>query len=160
MPELPDVEGFRRVFSERAAGPRVRKIDMCDDQVIRGVSATAFTRRLCGVSFAEPIRRGKLLKVPVAAREDRSVLLLHFGMTGALEWCSGNSERRSHDRVVFEFATGELRYRDMRKLQACAPDARTLSRKDVAAAIAGLCEARAVRRTRQRRVRRRPAGSR
>ncbi len=151
MPELPDVEGFRHVFAEHAVGHRLEKIDVCDEQVIRGLSATDFTRRLRGVSFAEPIRHGKWLKAPVAGREGGPVLLLHFGMTGALEWCSGNSERRPHDRVIFEFAAGELRYRDMRKLQGLrlvtdvgralgdiGPDALTVSREDFAAAFAGL----------------------
>jgi formamidopyrimidine-DNA glycosylase len=100
VPELPDVEGFRRVFAQHAVGHRLKKIDVCDDQVIRGLSASDFTRRLRGVSFAEPIRHGKWLKAPVAGREGGPVLLLHFGMTGALEWCSRNSERRPHDRVI------------------------------------------------------------
>lgn len=91
MPGLPDVERFRRVFAEHAAEPRVKKIDVCDDQVLRGISASDFTRRPRGVSFAEPIRHGKWLKASVAGREDGPVLLLRFGMTGALEWCSGNS---------------------------------------------------------------------
>lgn len=151
MPELPDVEGFRRVFAKHAVGRPVKKIEVRDDQVLRGISASVFSRRLRGVSFAEPIRHGKWLQVPVATREDGSVLLLHFGMTGALEWCSGNSEPRPHDRVIFEFATGELRYRDMRKLTGLrlvtdvgralgeiGPDALDVSRKDFAAAIAGL----------------------
>lgn len=151
MPELPDVEGFRRVFAEHAVRRPVKRVEVCDDQVLRGISASAFTRRLRGVSFAEPIRHGKWLEVSVATRERTPVLLLHFGMTGALEWCSRNSERRPHDRVVFEFASGELRYRDMRKLQGLrlvadpdrvlrdlGPDALTVSRSGFAAAFAGL----------------------
>ncbi len=151
MPELPDVEGFRRVFAEHAVRQPVERVDVRDDQVLRGISANAFSRRLRGASFAEPIRHGKWLQVPVATRDGTPVLLLHFGMTGALEWCSRNSERRPHDRVIFEFGTGELRYRDMRKLQGLrlvahpdrvlgelGPDALTVSRKDFAAAFAGL----------------------
>ncbi|MDQ3945824.1 MAG: Fpg/Nei family DNA glycosylase, partial [Actinomycetota bacterium] len=48
------------------------------------------------------------------ARTDGPILLIHFGMTGSLEW---DREPHRHDRVVFRFDGGELRYRDQRKLQ-------------------------------------------
>jgi formamidopyrimidine-DNA glycosylase len=43
--------------------------------------------------------------------------MLHFGMTGSLSWHSPGDERHPHDRVIWTFEDGELRYRDMRKLQ-------------------------------------------
>lgn len=38
-------------------------------------------------------------------------------MTGSLTWSADSESRHQHDRVVFTFDDGELRYRDMRKLQ-------------------------------------------
>jgi formamidopyrimidine-DNA glycosylase len=42
-------------------------------------------------------------------------LLLHFGMTGALQWARDDNRRDRHDRVVFVCTGGELRYNNMRR---------------------------------------------
>jgi formamidopyrimidine-DNA glycosylase len=114
MPELPDVEGFRGVFAEHGAGRRIRSVRVSDSQVVRGVSARTLREKLTGRSFGEPERHGKWLIVPLSGGP---VLLLHFGMTGAISWESADAERHRHDRVTFELDDGELRYRDMRKLR-------------------------------------------
>lgn len=41
--------------------------------------------------------------------------MLHFGMTGRLEWFT-RAQRERHDRLVLRFAGGELHFEDMRKL--------------------------------------------
>ena len=69
--------------------------------------------KLRGRRFDEPRRHGKWLIVPVG----KGSMLLHFGMTGSLHWTDSGQARHRHDRVIFSFANGELRYRDMRKLQ-------------------------------------------
>ncbi|QIZ36793.1 Fpg/Nei family DNA glycosylase [Saccharopolyspora sp. ASAGF58] len=119
MPELPDVEGFRRV-AEQATGRQVREVRVHDAQVLRGIGADAFQRALRRRYFAEPRRHGKWLLIAMAAAANASpappTLLLHFGMTGNLQWCAHRDELHRHDRLVFDFAAGELRYRDMRKL--------------------------------------------
>jgi formamidopyrimidine-DNA glycosylase len=113
MPELPDVEGFRRVLAEHAVDRRISDVEVLDAQVLRGVTVRRLRSALRGQRFAQPWRRGKWLIAPVAGRPEHVVL--HFGMTGSLRWDEG--ERHPHDRVVFVFGDGELRYRDMRKLQ-------------------------------------------
>jgi formamidopyrimidine-DNA glycosylase len=114
MPELPDVEGFRRVLAEHAVGIPVRGVDVLDAQVLRDTDPQQLIRALRGRAFAEPRRHGKWLVAPV--RDHRQVFLLHFGMTGSLVWDGTDVPRHRHDRVVFGFDGGELRYRDMRKL--------------------------------------------
>ena len=86
MPEMPDVDGFRRV------------------------SAQELGRALSGKRFGEPSRHGKWLIAPVG----EAIVLMHFGMTGSLEW-EPRSARHAHDRVVFVYRDAELRFRDMRK---------------------------------------------
>jgi formamidopyrimidine-DNA glycosylase len=56
---------------------------------------------------------------------------MHFGTTGSLQWCPAGEPRHRHDRVVFVFDAGELRYRDMRKLHGLrlALDAGQCSRR-------------------------------
>jgi formamidopyrimidine-DNA glycosylase len=38
-------------------------------------------------------------------------------MTGSLRWCEASEPAHPHDRVVFDFDDGQLRYQDLRKLQ-------------------------------------------
>jgi formamidopyrimidine-DNA glycosylase len=109
IPELPDVEGFRRRLA-RHAGGRIRGVEVLDAGVVRNTSAAGLHRALTGRHLEQPERRGKWL----LARTDGPVLLLHFGMTGSLEW---NGAPHPHDRVVLQLNDGELRYRDQRKLQ-------------------------------------------
>lgn len=119
MPELPDVEGFRVILAEQAAGRRVRDVTVTDASVLLDTSARAFRGAVRGRTFAEPRRYGKWLLAPIedARTANPPVVVFHFGMTGGLVWSAGDEERHRHDRVVFEFSGGELRYRDMRKLK-------------------------------------------
>jgi formamidopyrimidine-DNA glycosylase len=75
-------------------------------------------------------------------------------MTGSLSWADRVETRHQHDRVVFEFADGELCYRDMRKLHGLwllrderavermladlGPDAADLSRDQLRERLGGL----------------------
>ncbi len=110
LPELPDVEGFRRLLQRHGAGAQIAGIDVVDSGVIRGRSAAEFTGQLLGRHFAAPQRRGKWLLAPT----DGPTLLFHFGMTGSLEW---NVDLNSADRVTFALESGTLAYRDRRKLR-------------------------------------------
>jgi formamidopyrimidine-DNA glycosylase len=148
MPELPDVEGFRRVLAEHA-GDRIRSVEVRDAGVLRGVSGRRLGDALRGHRFEEPRRRGKWLIAPA----EGPVLILHFGMTGSLSWHPAGEPEHRHDRVVWRFDGGELRFRDMRKLQGVrlagderdaerrladlGPDALDLSRGDFAGLLAG-----------------------
>lgn len=109
MPELVDVEGFRRVLAEHATGRRVVDVDVRDSGVLRGTTAGTLRSSLVGRRFAQPWRHGKWLIAPT----DGPAVMMHFGMTGAL--VAGGSAHR-HDRVLFTLEGAELRYRDMRKL--------------------------------------------
>jgi len=112
VPELPEVETYRRFFAEHAAGRMVRAVDVADPAIVRNAPPGALDRALRGRRFGEPRRHGKWLLCPV----DGPVLLVHFGMTGDLVWSGAEPERHRHDRLVLVFDHGELRYRNMRKL--------------------------------------------
>jgi formamidopyrimidine-DNA glycosylase len=113
VPELPDVEGFRRVLAEHAVRQRVRRVEVTDRGVLRGTTPGTLDRELASRRFTEPRRHGKWL---LAGTEGPTVLM-HFGMTGSLLWCAGDQPRHPHDRVIFVLERGELRFRDSRKLQ-------------------------------------------
>jgi formamidopyrimidine-DNA glycosylase len=121
MPELPDVEGFRRVLA-RAAGRRITRVDVRDAGVVRGTSASAVKRVIPGHAFGTPRRHGKWLVAPLRTpgrrhRTEQPSVVFHFGMTGALVWTPDAEEPHDHDRVIFVTDDGWLRFRDMRKLQ-------------------------------------------
>ena len=112
MPELPDVEVYRRFFREHATGKTVRSVG-ADPTILRNIDPRGLARALRGRRFEDPDRHGKWL----IAWTDGPALLLHFGMTGDLIWSGDEPARHRHDRLWMEFAEGgELRYRNMRKL--------------------------------------------
>src|SRR5438874_3025135 len=113
MPELPDVEGFRRYLARHAQGRRITSVDVPDREIVRNRTAQSFRKALRGRSFAEPRRHGKWLFAPVG---DELEMLVHFGMTGELRWTdSREKNRHPYDRVVFVCEGGELRYNNMRR---------------------------------------------
>jgi formamidopyrimidine-DNA glycosylase len=112
MPELPDVEGFKRTLAEHATGHQIERIEVRDAGVLRGVSARQLSTRLRGRRFAEPRRTGKW----VIARTDGPAVLMHFGMTGTLRWTDRHVPAERFERVTFVTDGGELHYDDMRKL--------------------------------------------
>lgn len=112
MPELPDVEHFRRTFAHHAAARRVDEVVVTDGGILRNVSARELDRALRGHRFEEPERRGKWL----VAWTDGPAVLIHFGMTGDILPAPNPAGRHRHDRVIFVLDDGEVRYRNMRKL--------------------------------------------
>jgi formamidopyrimidine-DNA glycosylase len=113
MPELPDVEGFRRFLAAHAEGRRILAVHVPDRQIVRNRNPQALGRALRGARFATPTRHGKWLIAPVG--EGTAEILLHFGMTGLLTWSDDGGDRHRHDRAIFVCERGELRYNNMRR---------------------------------------------
>jgi formamidopyrimidine-DNA glycosylase len=111
VPELPDVEGFRRTFAKYATGKKPRAVRWIDASMLRETTPNRIAHALKGTRFSKPERQGKLL---ICRTEGPVTLLFHFGMTGTFVWCERGS-RHPHDRLALEFDDGQLRYRNMRK---------------------------------------------
>ncbi|MEH0579720.1 Fpg/Nei family DNA glycosylase [Streptomyces sp. B21-108] len=148
MPELPDVEGFRRVLRACAKGRTIQHVEVLDTGVLHEVSVRRLRDALEGRRFTEPERHGKWL----LARTGGPTLMLHFGMTGQLLCADPQDPAEAHDRVLFTVARDrQLRYRDQRKLRGLwladdefevarllgglGPDALTVDRDDFDAAL-------------------------
>lgn len=115
MPELPDVEGFRRTLESCGRGRLISRVEVADAGVLHGVSARRLADELEGHRLVAAERRGKWL---IARVGGGSAVLLHFGMTGQLLCCPSACPPHRHDRVRFLLGDGhEVRYRDQRKLQ-------------------------------------------
>ncbi len=120
MPELPDVEGFRRALAGRLPGSRVRHVHVADPAILRNTSPQSLGRRLSGRRFETPRRHGKWLMLPAGG----PTVLVHSGMTGRPYYADSSDAALPHERLVIEFDDGALRYSDQRKLRGVwlAPD--------------------------------------
>ena len=151
MPELADVEGYRRRLAEALPGRTVRKVTVRDPQVLRDTTAQGLGRVLSGRTLDAPDRHGKWLFLRA---EGEPAAVLHFGMTGRPEVCATEIERHPHDRLVLELDGGpEFRFRMSRKLGGVwrarsaaeqravtgpqGPDALTLDEHGLRVALAG-----------------------
>ena len=112
MPELPDVEIMRRTWAEHGTGRTVEAVVTLDPAIVRNASPDELDASVRGHLLQEPERIGKWMVAPTTGPS----LLVHFGMTGDLNWAPTGEGRHRHDRVVVELDHGEIRYRNMRKL--------------------------------------------
>src|SRR5437899_385956 len=113
MPELPDVETFKRYLQATSLHQRIVDVDVRSAYVLKRVSGRELARRLKGRSFESTRRHGKHLFV----RADRDFWLrLHFGMTGSLRYLKNREKAPPHTRVLFVFAKDyRLAFDDQRK---------------------------------------------
>ncbi|WAJ47439.1 Fpg/Nei family DNA glycosylase [Mycobacterium sp. Aquia_216] len=113
MPELPDVEGFRRELANTLPRRRIQHVRVRDPGILRNTSAAALGRCLVGHRFRTPRRHGKWLILPT----DGPTLLIHSGMTGHPYYANTDAEPEKYERLVVSLDKGELRYADLRKLR-------------------------------------------
>lgn len=83
MPELPDVETLKRYVDSTSLHHRIEKVDIDAPHMLRGVSADALRNALVGSEFFATARHRKFLLIKLC---DGQWLVLHFGMTGTLEY--------------------------------------------------------------------------
>ena len=113
MPELPEVETFKRYLDSTSLHQRIAGVEVRDVYVLKGVSARELARRLKGKLFESSRRHGKHLFVRV---DDDLWLRLHFGMTGSLQYFKNEDQAPKHTRVLFVFANAHrLAFEDQRK---------------------------------------------
>lgn len=65
MPELPDVEGFRRYLARHAEGQRIVTVEVPDRAMARNRTPRALSEAIRGKRFGSPRRHGKWLIAPV-----------------------------------------------------------------------------------------------
>src|SRR6266404_8749506 len=98
MPELPEVETFKRYLDATSLHQRITGVDVRSAYVLKGVSGRELARRLKRRRFESSRRHGKHLFV----RTDGDFLLrLHFGMTGSIHYFKRPEQAPKHTRVFF-----------------------------------------------------------
>ena len=100
MPELPDVQTFKRYLDATSLHQRISDVAVRNAYVVKGVSARGLARQLKGLRFESSRRHGKHLFVCV---DEDGWLRLHFGMTGSLRYFKDEEKAPRHARAVFVF---------------------------------------------------------
>lgn len=114
MPELPDVEGYRRLAELHALGRSVAQVHVPDTGSLKGASPATLERRLGGETVQACHRRGKVLFL---AFSQGVTLAMHFGTNGALRHVPNGQHPPSYTRVLLEFGDGDqLAYINPRRI--------------------------------------------
>jgi len=113
MPELPDVEIYKRYLDAHALRRTIVDVAVNDVRILGDLPADAFVVRLRGNRFEESRRHGKHLLVRL---QRGGWLTLHFGMTGNLVYFRKGEDDPPYDRVRFDFEGSHLAYVNRRML--------------------------------------------
>lgn len=114
MPELPDVEGFRRYIERTSLHQAIKEIDVRDTYILKGISPDELIRALTGRRFESTRRHGKYLFLRL---DNGRHLYVHFGMTGQPAYFKDMADDPCFDRLLITFTNGHhLAYDDQRKL--------------------------------------------
>lgn len=103
MPELPDVELFKRHLDATCLGRTISRVAVNDARILAGVSTADLSRRLSDARLTNSRRHGKHLLVGL---QPAGCLTLHFGMNGSLRHFAADEKEPDYDRVRFDFADG------------------------------------------------------
>ena len=113
MPELPEVQAFKKYFDSTSLHQKIKEINVLDKSLLSKISSKSFKSKLEGKKFKHTIRHGKYL---FAQLNKETYLVMHFGMTGFLKYFKNESEASKHIRILFNFSNGyKLAYDCQRK---------------------------------------------
>jgi formamidopyrimidine-DNA glycosylase len=125
MPELPDVEIFKRVMDQHGRGRVVARVVVADPGSLEGASAATLQRRLKDKHLSRSRRHGKVL---FAEFEGAATLAMHFGTNGSLVGLSSDKDEPPSTRLMFEFTDGtRLAYVNPRRIGHICVTASTAS---------------------------------
>jgi formamidopyrimidine-DNA glycosylase len=114
MPELPDVETYKRYLDATALHKEIIGVEVRSRILLEETQVRELEGGLRGQSFESTHRHGKWLFVELA---DAGWLVLHFGMSGRIQYFRDMEKDPSYDRFLVTFANGyHLAYVAARKL--------------------------------------------
>ena len=113
MPELPEVETVRRTLEPVLRGDTIKGFIIYEPRLRWTLEPSDLERWVKGRAIRNMARRGKYL---IFVLEGGGAMLVHLGMTGVLSLAKRSHERRTHDHVIFELASGgQLVFNDVRR---------------------------------------------
>ena len=101
MPELPEVETFKRYLDKTSLKQTIKKIQVMDERILNTgeIDLKHFVK---GKRFESSTRHGKYLFVHLKP----GYVILHFGMSGDLEYYDAKEEPPKFSKVLFHFNNG------------------------------------------------------
>lgn len=113
MPELPEVELFKRHFDRTSLGRAIRRVTVKDARIVKP-SAARLAAALAGARLGASRRHGKYLLIALGKP---GWLVLHFGMNGSLRHFVRDADEPPYDRLRLDFADGHhLAYVNPRRI--------------------------------------------
>ncbi len=104
MPELPDVEIFKRYMDSTSLHQSIQDIDAGDSEdMLAEISRRDLKNRLKNRSLLKTSRHGKHL---FAKLDNDQWLMFHFGMTGFFKYYKRSSQKPEHVRLRIDFTNG------------------------------------------------------
>lgn len=114
MPELPDVENFKRVLAGNGLDRIIETVVVKDARILGKLSPEAFAAHVRGRRLVAVRRHGKHL---MAKLDAGGWLTFHFGLSGALQFVHRRDDEPPFTRVRFDFVDdGSLAYTNKRML--------------------------------------------
>ena len=102
MPELPEVETFRKYLDGTSLNQKIQDIEVESPSLVKpGVDQLTTTLR--GQAFDSTHRIGKYLFI---RNTSPMVLIVHFGMTGSFDYFKDMEDLPQYSRVLFKFDSG------------------------------------------------------
>jgi len=103
MPELPEVEGFRRKIDPIILNKKIKNIKIHDEYILK-MSENKFKKALIGKSFKKTERRGKYLFLNFNSQN----LMLHFAMSGDVEYFSEVKQEPEYSKIRIQFDNNDF----------------------------------------------------
>ena len=97
MPELPDVESFRKYMDSTSLNKKINSAEVKNTKILGKVNSGKLKRELKGAKFKSTKRHGKNLFVKLSTDK---WITMHFGMTGYLKYFK-KQEEASRTRESF-----------------------------------------------------------
>ena len=114
MPELPDVEVFRKYMDASSLHQQISGVEVKNEKVLQDTSPSGLGRKLNGRQFLKTKRHGKHM---FACVDGEFWIMFHFGMTGFLKYYKNSEDRPEHTQILFSFENGyHLAYDNQRML--------------------------------------------
>ncbi|MBU7043514.1 MAG: Fpg/Nei family DNA glycosylase [Theionarchaea archaeon] len=111
MPELPDVETYKRYLDATSLHTPIHHVEVKSPDILSDDPET-FRETVEGLSFHSTERHGKYLFVDT----EKTWISFHFGMTGYFQYFKSPEDDPRHDRLLFTFSNDyHLAYVCMRK---------------------------------------------
>ncbi len=104
MPELPDVEVFKRYLDATGLHKTISTVQAPESRVLKGVTEKRLKTVLKGTELSSTKRHGKHLLVSIKNADH--LLALHFGMTGFLKYYKDPDDDPGHVRLRLDFDNG------------------------------------------------------